>query len=225
MGPYCQFCDHRCFLPRIVGTSSVILATCPRGMAQDRERCGHDHRTALNPATQTVDLAVYTSTLSVDVPCAYKPGCLLDIKRGEKHAAVSHLRDQHDRVEHLHIACLTEVYHLDMRAADAEIFREPAIPEMAPERRWHPAADAPTTRPVVECPCCESKDLAWSWAPQTTSGVADGRLRASEVRSMFYLFCQSCSETLYTVDPDEVAAILNTARVRPTPEPSPAVQP
>lgn len=50
MGPYCQFCARRCFLPRTLpdGTA-LIMATCAGGMARDREQCGYDHTTALNP--------------------------------------------------------------------------------------------------------------------------------------------------------------------------------
>lgn len=50
MGPYCQFCGHRCFVERFVpGSNATILATCPKGMAHDRERSGYDHTTAVNP--------------------------------------------------------------------------------------------------------------------------------------------------------------------------------
>ncbi len=49
-GAYCQFCDHRCFVPRIVPNSNLThLATCTRGMAFDREHLGVDHTTATNP--------------------------------------------------------------------------------------------------------------------------------------------------------------------------------
>lgn len=50
MGPYCKYCDHRCFLPRILADhSSRIMATCPRGMAFDLESCGQTHETSTNP--------------------------------------------------------------------------------------------------------------------------------------------------------------------------------
>lgn len=51
MGPYCKFCNSRCFLPRAgkqMGTTA-ILATCPRGMAHDLKTIGYTHRTAINP--------------------------------------------------------------------------------------------------------------------------------------------------------------------------------
>lgn len=56
MGPYCRFCDFRCFVHRIMPADatwrpgqSVILATCQAGMKYDREHTGHDHTTAINP--------------------------------------------------------------------------------------------------------------------------------------------------------------------------------
>jgi hypothetical protein len=50
MGPYCNFCQTRCFVPRVLRDGrSLILATCARGMEHDREKAGQDHTTALNP--------------------------------------------------------------------------------------------------------------------------------------------------------------------------------
>jgi hypothetical protein len=47
MGPYCQYCGHRCFLERrLPGTpGTVLLATCPGGMAHDIIVTGYDHTT------------------------------------------------------------------------------------------------------------------------------------------------------------------------------------
>jgi hypothetical protein len=52
MGPYCQFCDFRCFVERRLPftTDTFLMATCQRGMAHDRAKTGHDHTTAINPA-------------------------------------------------------------------------------------------------------------------------------------------------------------------------------
>lgn len=54
MGPYCKFCDHRCFvLRRLPETNTTggewMMATCPKGMELDRKKCGFDHTTAINP--------------------------------------------------------------------------------------------------------------------------------------------------------------------------------
>lgn len=49
-GAYCQYCDHRCFVYRLVpGTHITHLATCSEGMAHDRAVLGVDHTTAINP--------------------------------------------------------------------------------------------------------------------------------------------------------------------------------
>ena len=50
MGPYCQFCDQRCFVERQLPSGlHLLMATCQRGMAWDRDHCGYDHTTAINP--------------------------------------------------------------------------------------------------------------------------------------------------------------------------------
>ena len=55
-GAYCRFCNQRCFVLRMMPqdarwnpTQSVHLATCPKGMAYDREKTGYDQTTAINP--------------------------------------------------------------------------------------------------------------------------------------------------------------------------------
>lgn len=55
-GAYCKFCGDRCFVLRVVpdGPSKGWeghMATCPRGMALDRDKTGHDCTTAVNPVT------------------------------------------------------------------------------------------------------------------------------------------------------------------------------
>lgn len=57
MGPYCNFCGHRCFVHRVMPADStwrpgepVILATCPAGKAASRDLSGYDADTAINPA-------------------------------------------------------------------------------------------------------------------------------------------------------------------------------
>jgi hypothetical protein len=56
MGPYCRYCDTRCFVLRRLPDDAhwrpgldVLMATCLTGMAHDRERIGYDHTTAINP--------------------------------------------------------------------------------------------------------------------------------------------------------------------------------
>jgi hypothetical protein len=51
-GPYCKFCDHRCFVYRVLNTGEgTLLATCPKGMLHDAGVTGQDHTTAHNPAS------------------------------------------------------------------------------------------------------------------------------------------------------------------------------
>jgi hypothetical protein len=53
MGPYCKFCDQRCFVLRTLADGTpMLLATCARGMAYDRATCGEDCTTAQNPAAR-----------------------------------------------------------------------------------------------------------------------------------------------------------------------------
>lgn len=58
MGPYCNYCQRRCFVPRVLKDGrSLIMATCTAGMEHDREATGEDHTTAINPvAAAIVDL-------------------------------------------------------------------------------------------------------------------------------------------------------------------------
>jgi len=46
MGPYCQFCDHRCFVhnPRSEPRATII-ATCARGQVHDLKHLGYNYRT------------------------------------------------------------------------------------------------------------------------------------------------------------------------------------
>ncbi|MGH3446017.1 MAG: hypothetical protein ACRDP4_00180 [Nocardioidaceae bacterium] len=43
MGPYCQFCDRRCFVPNPYSADirAAILATCPAGIEHDRHHLGY----------------------------------------------------------------------------------------------------------------------------------------------------------------------------------------
>lgn len=121
MGPYCQYCDHRCFLPRMVNGRSLILATCARGMANDREKLGgHDHRTTLNPIMNTIDVKVrIRRTARAERVCEHDR-CVRRgerIRVGERFAAVTRREDRHDKVARYHLECLTDRYGLTADAA------------------------------------------------------------------------------------------------------------
>lgn len=56
MGPYCDYCQHRCFVPRILPDDatfwpgkSLLMATCSKGMEHDLKGTGYTHLTAINP--------------------------------------------------------------------------------------------------------------------------------------------------------------------------------
>lgn len=51
MGPYCSFCDRRCFVERELPSGRrLLMATCKAGMEWDRQHTGgYDHTTATNP--------------------------------------------------------------------------------------------------------------------------------------------------------------------------------
>jgi hypothetical protein len=76
MGPYCDYCRRRCFLPRVIHTGprqgeSLLMATCGAGMAHDLEVTGHTHVTALNPVTQADAVAALATEMrGEDVPAA-----------------------------------------------------------------------------------------------------------------------------------------------------------
>lgn len=67
------------------------------------------------------------------------------------------------------------------------------------------------------CPCCgEGRFLTWGTHPNNNSGVVDGRLTMNDIKTIFYLACDYCSETLIPqVDADVVAAALTTKGWRP----------
>lgn len=45
MGPYCNYCDQRCFVPD-PKRSGYLLATCTKGMEHDRAVLGYDYTAA-----------------------------------------------------------------------------------------------------------------------------------------------------------------------------------
>lgn len=56
-GAYCRYCDHRCFVLRVVPDGphegwSGHMATCKRGKAHDLESLGYNADTATNPALE-----------------------------------------------------------------------------------------------------------------------------------------------------------------------------
>lgn len=208
MGPYCKYCDMRCFVPRIVPgrEGPILLATCHGGMRHDRQYTrGHDHRTTENPVTGEVDIRVQIRTAADERLCettrCLRPGGSVMIPAGQEFAAVTTREDHHDRVVTLHEQCLTEVFGLVLR----QVGKLPAEPGELPVQ----------VVPVAECHECGSRKLDWAWSPHNQGQAVNGRLTLNEVVSLFHLGCAECGATVIVLHPDEVAAILNQHQVRP----------
>lgn len=66
---------------------------------------------------------------------------------------------------------------------------------------------------IVECRECGSKSLSWDIHSKAAAGIPEGRLRSHEVKCLFVLGCNDCSETLAIVSADKVAELLNQSFV------------
>jgi hypothetical protein len=73
MGPYCKFCDHRCFVPFPEKTpqaildaygSSSIVATCARGQAFERDKVGYCFGDILRALAQEKEVESDAAALS-----------------------------------------------------------------------------------------------------------------------------------------------------------------
>lgn len=64
---------------------------------------------------------------------------------------------------------------------------------------------------ITKCRECGSESLTWDTHSKTDSGVPEGRLRSHEVKCLFVLGCDDCSETLAILSADRVAGLLNAA--------------
>lgn len=58
---------------------------------------------------------------------------------------------------------------------------------------------------IRQCNECGSKALKWATHYKNDSDVQQGRLRTSEVKCLFVLGCDDCSETLAVVSADKIA--------------------
>lgn len=68
---------------------------------------------------------------------------------------------------------------------------------------------------ITKCRECGSESLTWDTHSKTDSGVPEGRLRSHEVKCLFVLGCDDCSETLAILSADRVAGLLNAAARTP----------
>ncbi|XLY90483.1 hypothetical protein ACK8QS_22730 (plasmid) [Ectopseudomonas mendocina] len=69
---------------------------------------------------------------------------------------------------------------------------------------------------IKKCRKCGSESLTWDTHSKADSGVLEGRLRSNEVKCLFVLGCDDCSETLAILSADRVAGLLNAARTPAT---------
>jgi len=61
-------------------------------------------------------------------------------------------------------------------------------------------------KPVTKCKECGGTAFTWHcYQTSQHSGIEDGRLRMHDIRTVFVLACDECSEDLRTVKGDEVA--------------------
>ena len=63
-----------------------------------------------------------------------------------------------------------------------------------------------------KCAECGSTDIGWHSDVEVNNSVVQGRLNTNDIKPIFYLGCNYCSETLQIVSGDDLAAEL-TARV------------
>lgn len=62
------------------------------------------------------------------------------------------------------------------------------------------------------CRECGSEDLKWFADVQNVGQAQDGRIKLNEVRCIFVLGCEYCSETIRIVSGDEIAVTLNAVK-------------
>ena len=75
MGAYCNFCQTRCFVLRVIPDGpdrgrSFHLATCQEGMVHDLAKTGHTHISAINPASLADALRASLAAARGDQPAA-----------------------------------------------------------------------------------------------------------------------------------------------------------
>ncbi|WP_448176598.1 hypothetical protein [Pseudomonas putida] len=64
---------------------------------------------------------------------------------------------------------------------------------------------------ITKCPECGSTELTWDTVNRVRNGIQQNRLNTNDVKCVFFLGCDNCSETLALVSADRVAAALNSS--------------
>ena len=62
---------------------------------------------------------------------------------------------------------------------------------------------------VKKCSNCQSKALSWQCGVQNTGVCQDGQISMNEVKAVFFLGCDDCSETLKIVDFEKIVSYMN----------------
>ena len=62
------------------------------------------------------------------------------------------------------------------------------------------------------CTNCGSHNLQWHCGTENVGGAVNGRLEIHDVKPIFYLACEDCSETLEHMSGDKVAEILKESQ-------------
>jgi hypothetical protein len=61
----------------------------------------------------------------------------------------------------------------------------------------------------IECPECGESRLSWGTHQTVTGSIVQGRLNTSDVKCVFILGCDYCSETIMVVDADTLAVAMS----------------
>lgn len=68
---------------------------------------------------------------------------------------------------------------------------------------------------LTHCRHCGGHALTWATSIVNRSSVQQGRLNTNDVECMFYLGCDTCSETLAMFSADRLADVVNARIVEP----------
>lgn len=68
---------------------------------------------------------------------------------------------------------------------------------------------------MTYCRECGSTDLTWQTASVVRNEVPQGRLKTEDVKCIFFLGCDGCSEILETIEADQLAEMMNANRRKP----------
>lgn len=62
---------------------------------------------------------------------------------------------------------------------------------------------------ITDCNNCGSDDIQWFSCHEKHSDIQDGRLCMHDIKTVYFLGCNDCSETLQWMNEDQVLALMN----------------